>query len=198
MKEWNIQSKPAFVISVAALILAAISLYGTCRAGGFETSEYRTNLRTELIPIIPSHEGAEEDGVNYVALTISNLHRYDNAVINDIGGVIDETGDCWYSTKMFKIIPEETEFPIVLRPGHIAGGNQLGLVLQISQSLTFPETRYRDTVTNSYGSRRHITHVCFKTADEEPVRYPIVGPAIPLPGPAEVFRESRKGNQRTQ
>ena len=192
MKQWTIQDKPAFLLSVAAVIIAGLSLYGTCRAGGFETTEYRTTLRTELIPAIQGYQSGQKEPANYVGVTITNLHRYDSAVINDIGGVISKTGDCSYSTRIFKIIPEETEFPIILEPGHIAGPNQLELVVQIPKSLSFPETAYGDSPRDTDGRGWELSYICFRTADVEPIKHPIVGPVAPLLTPPEKLRESRK------
>ena len=198
MKGWKITDKPSFLLSIVAVIIAGASLYGTCRAGGFESTEYRTTLRTELIPAIQAYESGQKEPANFVGVTITNPHRHDSAVINNIGGVVSKTGDCSYSTRTFKIIPEDTEFPIILEPGHIAGSNQLELVVQIPKSISFPESAYGDIPKISREGTREITHICFRTADEEAIKYPIVGPVVPLAGSPEQLRESRKKNERNQ
>ncbi len=185
-----------YLVSTIAMSIALATFIGDCRAGAFEEPEYKTTLKVELLPLLAAYQRMNaEEPQNFVSLTITNIHRLDTAVINDIGGVVDESGECIYSVGIFKILPQETRFPIVLKPGHIAGVNQLELVVQIPNNLPFPEEAYRVSLPEVSAAPWRLNSICLRTADERPIKYPILGPVVPLTGPPDILRESRKTDE---
>ena len=177
-------------IQIIVIIMAAMGLFGQCRAGDFDKQEYSSNLGVDLIAVkqgyVPDSDGGPE---SWVSLQITNRHSNATAFIHDIGGIIEPSQDCAYSTTSFPIDPNHTTFPIALEPGMIAGVNQLELVMGLPSWVRFPND------ANVPTDKQHwpvLSHVCLKTADRAPLKYPITGPVVPLAGPPETLRQSRR------
>ena len=177
---------PSLLLSLLAVAIALLSLWGTYRSGGFDKPEYSTDLNVELIPTVQAWQlEKEEESANYVALKITNHHSANNAVINAIGGIIDDSGQCRYFRRMFRVIPENTEFPIVLTPGEILGPNPLDVMLKVSGNTHFPVDAYDGNPPENEGWGQTLSHVCLMTADPSDMAYSITGPIVPLPSPPE-------------